>query len=266
MKTFRKPLLLGLLTFLSIMLAQAWMVESVRKKTIATDVTSPELPTLKASTWAVNDSDTDVKIETDVLRLYISKIGGGIYRAELIDYANSINSSTPFTLFNQDPSNVYGAVSGFTGDETLVYTPKKPVKNADNTTTITLTAKNNDGIIFTKAYTLSDTKYDIKVVTSVKNTSKTAFSSQHYVRFRGYQDTDISKQPIPKPKDYVLDPDQPKAGFMSFNTYQGPSYYSDDKPYVKVPFTEFATKPIHTSESAWLDKHTAKVLYSSLDY
>ena len=74
------------------------------------------------------------------------------------------------------------------------------------------------------------------------------------MRFRGYQDTDIAKQPIPKPKDYVLDPDQPKAGFMSFNTYQGPSYYSDDKPYVKIPFTEFATKPIHTtvSQPGWI--------------
>ena len=100
------------------------MVESVRKKTIATDVTSPELPTLKASTWAVNDSDT-IKIETDVLRLYISKVGG-IYRAELIDYANTL-IPLPFTLFSPYPSNVYGAVSGFTGDETLVYTPK-PVK------------------------------------------------------------------------------------------------------------------------------------------
>ena len=61
---------------------------------------------------------------------------------------------------------------------------QKTSEKCNNTTTITLTAKNNDGIIFTKAYTLSDTKYDIKVVTSVKNTSKTAFSSQHYVRFR----------------------------------------------------------------------------------
>ena len=253
MKTFRKPLLLGLLSFLTIMLGQAWMVESVRKKTIATDVTEPQLPTITPTNLTLTDKSEDITINSDVLKIRINKAGGGIYQAQLTQYANSINDSSPFTLFSQQEGHVYGAETGVSGDELLLYSAG-PVTQTPDSSSVVLTAKNKDGVIFKKTYTLKQGQYDIKIDTRVVNKTKTTWSGQHYTRFRGYQDTDISQKPIPKPKDYTLDADEPKAGFMSFNTYQGPAYYSDDKPYVKTPFTEFATKPTNTkvNQSGWI--------------
>ncbi len=253
MKTFRKPLLLGLLTFLSIMLIQAWMVEDVRKKNIPTDTIETPLPTMSPTVSRQTDKAEDITIRSDVLQVRINKVGGGIYQAQLTKYANSITDSAPFTLFSQEEGHVYGAESGVSGDEALVFKPE-PTKSKADASTVVLTAKNKDGVVFKKTYTLKQGQYDITVTNEVINQGKKTWSGQHYARFRGYQDTDITQKPVPKPKDYTLDNDEPKAGFMSFNTYQGPAYYSDDKPYVKTPFTEFATKPTNTNvkQDGWI--------------
>ncbi len=244
MKTFRKPLLLGLLTFLVIMLGQAWMLESVRKKTIQTAPSDKKISTIQATKPHVS-LDT-MTLQNTKIKVYINQAGGSIYKAELLDYANSLKDKKPFTLFEHTKGHLYGASTGFLGDESLKFTSDQSTVTLDEgeNASILLKAKGKDGVRYEKKYTIQKDRYNIEITSTIHNQSKNTMTSTHYTRFLGLQDTDLNTKPQPKPKDFILDTNQPKAGFTSFNTYQGPCYYSDNQPYVKRPFTEFANKPL----------------------
>ncbi len=252
MKTFRKPLLLGLLTFLTIMLGQAYMVDSVKSKGQAKSST-PTIPVLNQNSKPSSVKAKSYTLQSDTIRVKVNAKGGGVYRTELLNYSNSLNDNSPFTLFERSDNNYYAAETGFTGDNDLHFTQKKPITTSNGVTTLVLEAK-KQGATYIKTYELGEGSYTLHVKTTIINHGKKPLSAQHYARFRGYQDTNLTKSPIPKPKDYTLDTDQPKAGLMSFNTYQGPAYYSDENPYVKSPFTEFTTKPVNATikQPGWI--------------
>ena len=48
-------------------------------------------------------------------------------------------------------------------------------------------------------------------------------------------------------KDIPVDKDAPKPGWFTFSTYTGPAYFSDSKPYVKLPFQGIEKKPLKTT-------------------
>ena len=250
MTSSRKPLLLMLFSFLTIMLWQAWVIDHMQKtdeekaglEKVVEVVQSPGLePPLPGV-------DNHITVSTDILKVQITKRGGFVDKVWLNEYPASLNDNSPFTLFNYTFNQSFIAQSGFYGDQDLYFTAGAQHYNLsedEDTLTVTLRAKNTEGVEFIKTFIFTRDQYHVVQSSTIDNQSSKKWQGSHYSTFTGYQNAETKQGKLPTPKEFNVDPDAPKPGWFTFNTYTGPAYYTPDTPYVKFSFTEMAAKNLN---------------------
>lgn len=252
MKTTKTIYLVPVLAFLLVMLQRAWFNDEARG--VKTAPAATEVKKIGGLGKIKNfRKDHDILIHTDKMTVNISLQGGAITGASLSKFSQSIDSQSPFTLLSDNPEHLYIAQSGMSGDADLKYVATQKeffMGDNDETLVVPLTARDEFGRTYTKKFRFFRKQYHFNVESAVENKSNSNWTGIHYSRLILRHD---SEQPTPA-KSIPVDIDAPKAGWFTFSTYTGPAYYSDTKPYVKLPFSEVEKKPVKRSidSSGWI--------------
>jgi YidC/Oxa1 family membrane protein insertase len=187
----------------------------------ATTVTTPVVPGEAAS-------DDLIQVETDLLRLEISKRGGTIVSAWLKKYAvTAKDPKTKFRLFKPAPPNMFIAQSGLLGGkkgqlpthEAVFESSRQSytLKEGQDGITVDLHWSGPTGIEVLKRYRLERGSYVIRFTQGVKNKSDAPLTARSYEQL---QRTDL------------VDPNATRF----VHTYTGGAYYSPEGKYKKESF------------------------------
>jgi len=121
--------------------------------------------------------DRLIKVETDVLKLWIDRLGGDVVRVELPKYPISLDQpEVPFLLLDNSPANTYIAQSGLIGADGIDQNgrPLYTVRSAnfdladEETLSVVLQVK-TDGLEVEKIYTFRRGDYLVDVAYQVRN-------------------------------------------------------------------------------------------------
>lgn len=168
-----------------------------------------------------------VTVSTDVLRLSFDGQGGTIGHAELLKYADGVDKSKPFVLFDESANRVYLAQTGLVGGNfpthktTMQLMPgaRELAEGADELQ-VRFESPVMDGVKLVKTYTLKRGSYAIAVKHEVVNTGAAAVSPQLYLQL--LRDGNA--------------PEGEKAAMYS--TFTGPAVFSQEKKFQKVDFKD----------------------------
>lgn len=241
MQDLKKPLLYGLLVAVSVMLWNAWQVEqaTVQKTkqksaffTPAADVAS--VVANKIDTRSTSDIPTggDVKasakrdlvhIKTDVLDLAVDRRGGQVVSAKLLAYPQTQKpGSTPVSLLTDKGADLSLAQGGITGDASLIFSSPSSHYSLGprrQRLEVTLQAQSNSGVVYTKTFSFKRGDYHFQVQTAVKNQSAKAWNGRAYTQL-------VHNKPAAAERK-----------LFQFRTYEGPAYFTPNKPYTKLNYS-----------------------------
>lgn len=238
MSSTQRPLLIILLTSLSLMLWQTWVQE--QKQMNPTPVEGAVAP-IELKKPEINTASS-TRYQTDVIDVEVSHWGGGITSVGLKEFPQSREDLQPFQMFNNTRRHVYTAQSGFGVDRNLVYNKysQQPI-NEDAPGSLVLKAV-TDQLELTKRFIFHKGAYVIRVESTVKNISNKPWQGKHSSVFNLMQEFDAQ---VPSGESgLTIDPNQTKPGWFTFSTFTGPSMYTEDQPYTKLPFADLDKKPV----------------------
>lgn len=169
-----------------------------------------------------------VTVTTDVLTLSIDTVGGDIIHAQLNQYDDELNSSTPFTLLRNDPNHLFIAQSGLIGPQGIdLSSNHRPVYHVDSDhfvladgeqeLRIPMTYQAN-GIEYVKTFIVKRGDYAIDVTFDVINRSGNNATLGMYAHLR----------------QTLLD----SGGSLAMPTYRGGAYSTEDTRYKKFSFKD----------------------------
>lgn len=244
MKTTKTIYLVPILAFLLIMLQKAWLNDQSNVLDANQAGQAQKIGGLgKIQSFSKKNN---VSVTTDTVTVNISLHGGAVTGVSLHDYPQSLNDPAPFSLLSDNQKHLYIGQTGMTGDADLTFSSTKnsyTLPDGLDEMSVTLSATDAAGRVFTKTYVFRRGAYDFSIKSSVENTSTASWTGAHYSRFILRHDS-LQPKDI---KDINIDPDAPKPGWFTFSTYTGPAYFSDKKPYVKLPFQSIEKKPLRTT-------------------
>lgn len=241
MKTTKNIYLIPVLAFLLVMLQRAWFSNSTATTSAPQAQQTTKISGLgKISSFKPENS---ILVSTDKFTVNISTQGGAIIGAYLQDFPQSLNDKSPFTMLSNEPQHLYVAQSGMSGDADLRFRATQQrysLADGDDYVDVVLEAKDDFGKRFTKSYRFYRDSYHIDITSTVDNRTTTDWSGLHYSRYILRHDApeDLAAKNIP------VDIDAPKPGWFTFSTYTGPAYFTDNKPYVKLPFADVERKAV----------------------
>lgn len=253
MLDYLRIVLYTLLIVVAFFLYQAWDKEhpqatlpTTQAAEIPTGHYVPEVATkaspMQAATQAVSPTIQPpvttgplVKVATDVLEVSIDTRGGDIVATKLLKYPESLGSSTPFVLLNNNPKTEYLAESGLVGkqgpdtpDEQALYETTQTeyrLSPDQKQLTVNLNWQSKTGVKVTKTYTFTRDSYEIKVGYQIDNQSNQTWSASPY--------TQLLRSNSPPPT---------QGGLMNLATYFGAAISTPQKPFLKIPFKEMQEK------------------------
>lgn len=238
--------------------------ESNYVPTVSTNVTSNNTiqPTLAKPTQLIH-------VMTDVLDVEIDPVGGNIVQVKLLKYPESLHSSNPFLLLNNEPASRYIAQSGLLGENgpdtkagQATYTSDKSdyaLSDNQQTIDVKLNWQNAQGLKVTKTFTFTKNSYEINVGYQIENQSSQPWDGNLYMQLMR-----------------TNTPTNTKQGLVGFATYFGAAISSPDKPYTKISFKQmnennlnqtitggWAAMIQHYFVSAWVPDSTTTSQYFS---
>ncbi|QUM82755.1 membrane protein insertase YidC [Moritella sp. 5] len=252
MESQRNLLVIGLL-FVSFLLFTEWQNKD---NPVAVPTTTQAISNgLTGDIPAGSDSSTDapnskqsnnlITISSDVLELTIDTLGGDIVRADLLDHATELDSEERFTLLQNDATNVYVAQSGLIGvngpdananGRPQYTTTAKSFTISGDTLDIPLSYTDENGVKFTKVFTLTRGSYDIEVSYKVNNQSANAISVQMYGQLK--QNIDLAED---------------EGSSMMMKAYRGAALGTTDKRYEKYDFSDISDANLsRTTTAGWV--------------
>ena len=181
-----------------------------------------------------------VTVKTDVLVISIDTVGGDIVASKLVDYPESLDSKTPFSLLTDDTKTRYIAESGLLGidgpdmsSQQAIYKVDKfqyELQPGQNELVVTLRWTKKpmnplDIIHAVKTYTFTRGSYEVKVNYEVENKSDHLWSGTLY--------TQLSRMDTPPAAN---------SGLISLATYFGAAISSQQKPFEKITFKQMKEK------------------------
>lgn len=231
-------------TFSVFMLYEAWQRDSRPPQTAAQVAGAPAAPaqtavptptqTLKpapsptaaqpAPTGALQRGET-VRVETDVYVADINTAGGDLRRLELRAHRDTVDRKKNFLLL-QEVEHTYIAQAGLIGNglpnhrtKFTAATSSVTLADGEKSVSVRLTAPETAGLKVTKVYTFHRGRYEIDVGFEVENKNAAAVTPDAYFQI-------------------VRDGKPPEGDSAMLPTYTGVAAYTDQKKFVKVPFTD----------------------------
>ncbi len=262
----QRTILLGGLVIVGYLLWQAWqqdyappVVALTPTQTQSQEVANSsvpnalEVPTASAPQEISKDIVTEtsgsqnnwIEVETDVLKVWIDLKGGDLAQADLRAYKQTLDENSPdIRLLSSDAKNLYIAQSGLSSEQgpdipsvgqAQYQSDKKSyqLQPGEDTLTVNLTWKNDQGVSVTKQYLFKRGQYLFDIEYELNNHSKDAWNGQFYGQFKRKQGED--------------------AGLLGLATYQGAAISSSDKRYEKVTYKDMTKSDLDRSiEGGWL--------------
>lgn len=259
---FVRIVLFGVLALIGFLLYEAWQKDfpppsvSAPSAMVATETANRYAPSLPASNTGSAPASAAIaavappaegkliSVKTDLLDIQIDTLGGDIVTSNLLHYAESLGSKTPFLLLNNDPKTRYIAESGLlskvgpdTSKAQALYTASQAayqLQPGQNELTVKLNWEMN-GISVTKTFTFVRNSYEVKVGYEVLNRSAQPWSGNLY--------TQLMRTNTP-PANH--------GGFVNLTTYFGAAISSPQKPFEKVTFKQMQEKNLSQSiQDGW---------------
>ncbi len=192
-------------------------------------------------------------VTTPNMRVSIDKKGARIVDVELLKYPKSTKKGAePIHLLSQNSSHPYFATTGFVGDEFVDFHSLNgathwSIQDARQKVTF-VSAPTDQGIVYEKAFLFDPKTYTIEVKSTYKNQSGAPQDAEYYTAFIAKQQTAIaSGEKLPDASSFRAGEESAsKSGFV-YNTYTGPSYTTEKKPYTKFSFDK-ASKEDRTEQ------------------
>jgi YidC/Oxa1 family membrane protein insertase len=190
-----------------------------------------------------------VTVTTDVFQLEIDRHGGDIVRLALPNYPlHADTPDQPFLLMQRGPVRNYIAQSGLVGPNGTDTAEGRPVWQAssssyrlderDHELNVDLTLQQEGGVTLIKRYTFERGSYLVRVSHIIRNNGSRPWQGALYGQIR---------------RDGSDDPSKATAGFVPMPTYLGAAYWSSDKPYNKLTFSDMRDKPLSTvQDGGWI--------------
>lgn len=288
MLDYLRILLYSLLFIVGFFLIQAWNKDHIKFELPTTTVTEtvperfvpasetttapttslataqPAQPAQPLPTTAVGQI---VKVTTDLLEVSIDTKGGDIVGARLLKYPESLGSSKPFVLLNDDPKTRYLAESGLLSQKGPDTQQEQALYHADQTSytlspnsndlVVKLDWQNQEGLKASKIFTFARNSYEVKVSYQIDNQSNSSWEGNLYTQLLR-----------------TNDPPPSHGGMVNLTTFFGAAVSAPDKPFEKISFKQMQEKNIsqtvqdgwaamiqHYFISAWIPSPTATSTY-----
>ncbi|MGN0902474.1 MAG: membrane protein insertase YidC, partial [Succinivibrio sp.] len=169
-----------------------------------------------------------VTLKSDNLDLTINLKGGDIVDAKLLKIKQEQDKDDPFNLLMTKPQFVYQAQSGLAGPDGTdnksrpLYTAEKEsfvLEDGQDSVSAILVLK-EDGVTYTKKYTLERNSYTVKVSYDIDNKSEKTLNLCFYGQLKQSEDDSFLK-------------DDASFGMVA-GAYRGTAYSSDESRYEKA--------------------------------
>jgi len=250
MESTRIFLFIALVT-VSYFLWNAWETDHQIRQPVTSVLTTPSIPgevkPLAASTIkepATEAAARFITVQTDLLDVVINTQGGDIVKTSLRKYPNTLKSSEPYVLLNNDPNSIYLAQSGLVSQAGPDNQQTAAVYQADQAhyqlsddqkeLTVKLKWRNNEGLAIVKTYTFKRDSYVIDVGYQVNNHSNQVWTGQFY--------TQLKRLNLPEHKQ-----------MFQFSTFTGASISSPEKPYEKIAYKKLSEHDLNRQvKGGWL--------------
>ena len=270
----QRNILFVLFLILTLFIYWAWENDKLTEAHRA-ELAAQQTELMNTNAQAASSIGKLITLESDSLQLTIDLNGGDIVDAKLLKVMQEQGKTDPFHLLMEEPNFVYIAQSGLAGrdgpDSTArpTYTSAesnyKLVDGQDSVSAVLSFVQ--DGVTYTKTYTLKRDSYVVDVSYHIDNQSTRDLSMAFYGQLK--QTVDVEAQS--------------NAGAFGFvaGAYRGSAYSSDDSRYEKNTFEDLvdlatdgqniqtATKSgwvamiQHYFVSAWIGKAAENVIYSA---
>jgi len=238
----QRTLLVAALAFVSILIWQAWQTDYVLPQATAEavsqsgnggqvkDVPSAGDDNLQISEGGQQASKSThgevITVTTDVYKLKINTLGGGINQLQLSQYPEEKGLDVPIQLLNDNGSKIFVVESGLIASEgdspnhhALWETEKTNYVLSDEQLRVPLTWTNSDGITVRKTYVFSKGSYRVDLEIQIINNSSTNWSVREYLQI--------------KRNNYI----EEKANSFIY-TYTGGILYTEEEKYQKIDFDD----------------------------
>ncbi len=185
-----------------------------------------------------------IKIETNVLNVWIDLLGGDITRVELVQYPQSMDEgSPPIHLLTRSNDQIYIAQSGLIGDgpdsgdrRPLYRAERNGLVFRDKEGDLVLTTE-HDGLVIKKIFAFNPNEYLINVVYEVENISEEDFVAGMFSQIK---------------RDGKL-PQRDESLFFAPNPYLGGATTTDETRYEKIAFEDVNEgKKSFSKQGGWI--------------
>ncbi|OAI47925.1 hypothetical protein AYO45_05495 [Gammaproteobacteria bacterium SCGC AG-212-F23] len=182
-----------------------------------------------------------IHITTDLVDVAIDTTGGNITGIKLLKFPETLHSTQPYLLLNNNAETRYLAQSGLLGDAgpdtskgQAVFTSENTqytLQNNQNELQVSLHWQNNQGVRVTKIYTLHRNSYEIDLNYLIENQGNAAWNGNLYLQ--------LLRTNTP--------PKNGNSGFVNLATYFGAAISTPEKPFKKITFKDMVEKPVNES-------------------
>ena len=166
-----------------------------------------------------------IEVSTDVLKLVFDTEGATILHSEFLKHAELGQAGKPFVLLDTGPGRVYQAQSGLLGDglpgikTAMHFKGERTLADGANELALRFESPLMGGVRLVKTFTLKRGSYVIGVRHDVINESGQPITPQLQLQL-------------------VRDGNKPAGESSFYSTFTGPAFYSDEKKFQKVDFSD----------------------------
>ncbi len=238
----QRTLLFAALAFVSILIWQAWQTDYVLPQATAKAVSQSgtgeqvnDVPSAGGDNLQISEGGQQglkptrgevITVTTDVYKLQINTLGGGINQLQLSQYPEEKGLDVPIQLLNDNGSKIFVVESGLIAsegdspDHHAQWTAEKTnYILSDEQLRVPLIWTNSEGITVRKTYIFSKGSYRVDLEIQIINNSVTDWSVREYLQI--------------KRNNYT----EKKANSFIY-TYTGGILYTDEDKYQKIHFDD----------------------------
>ncbi|MCP8352205.1 membrane protein insertase YidC [Candidatus Synchoanobacter obligatus] len=201
---------------------------------------------------SIGDKKRYVRVETNKLSMIIDRLGGRIVQVSFPEY-RSYSSDASMRFLEASKTSALNAQAGIVGDEAILFRTAQPsYKISKGRAVVALQAESSSGVRFSKEFQFDSDAYSVGVFVRATNGSERMFTASSYHAFGGEAYSDIEGQTAtPSSKDVSFDGEG--SEFVSaIRGYSGISYTTNSKPYVRVKYSDMASRAPDRTKGGWL--------------